>query len=284
MKKFLLSLSFVALTLSAAQAQTVYFQEDFEWLEPWTTSTGVHDFVMESDAVAAESKNLSNKVDEVSAYDALLEKGYTFVQAKHPNDTQYKTRTLDLIMYLQKNYLKMGLTGYHAGIILPAIKDIPADAKLRIAFDWAPMRQGDPGAANRKFDPSELIVILENEGVEKQLAVPAHTLNTGDDFAWMHADIDMDGETVNENTKITIRQIDSQWPYLPEATKSKVCRWFIDNIKVYSTNTSAINEISVDENAPVEYYNVQGIRVANPGSGLYIVKQGNKVAKQLIVK
>ncbi len=37
-----------------------------------------------------------------------------------------------------------------------------------------------------------------------------------------------------------------------------------------------------DENAPVEYYNLQGIRVANPENGIYIVKQGNKVTKRII--
>ncbi len=36
MKKFLLSLSVVALAMSAAaQTETVYFQEDFEWIAPW---------------------------------------------------------------------------------------------------------------------------------------------------------------------------------------------------------------------------------------------------------
>lgn len=37
-----------------------------------------------------------------------------------------------------------------------------------------------------------------------------------------------------------------------------------------------------DENAPVEYYNLQGVRVANPENGLYIVKQGKKVSKKFI--
>jgi len=35
MKKLLLSLSIAAMSISAAQAETVYFQEDFEWLEPY---------------------------------------------------------------------------------------------------------------------------------------------------------------------------------------------------------------------------------------------------------
>lgn len=44
----------------------------------------------------------------------------------------------------------------------------------------------------------------------------------------------------------------------------------------------SVDEITVDENAPVEYYNLQGVRVANPENGLYIRRQGSKVTKVLI--
>lgn len=40
--------------------------------------------------------------------------------------------------------------------------------------------------------------------------------------------------------------------------------------------------VAGDEDAPVEYYNLQGVRVANPTAGLYIVKQGSKVSKAII--
>jgi len=53
------------------------------------------------------------------------------------------------------------------------------------------------------------------------------------------------------------------------------------NILPYDS-TSAIENITVDENAPVEYYNLQGVRVANPESGLYIRKQGNTVTKVVL--
>lgn len=43
-------------------------------------------------------------------------------------------------------------------------------------------------------------------------------------------------------------------------------------------------DTEIDENAPVEYFNMQGVRVAEPTTGLYIVRQGNKVSKQLIRK
>lgn len=41
-------------------------------------------------------------------------------------------------------------------------------------------------------------------------------------------------------------------------------------------------EIADDSNAPVEYFNLQGVRVNDPASGLYIRRQGNSVSKVVI--
>lgn len=51
-----------------------------------------------------------------------------------------------------------------------------------------------------------------------------------------------------------------------------------------STNLAGVNDIVVDssENAPVVYYNLQGVRVANPSNGLYLRVQGNKVVKVIV--
>ena len=38
------------------------------------------------------------------------------------------------------------------------------------------------------------------------------------------------------------------------------------------------------ETAPAVYYNLQGVQVENPTSGIYIVKRGNKVTKERIVR
>ncbi|MEE0980007.1 MAG: hypothetical protein UH625_11460, partial [Muribaculaceae bacterium] len=40
--------------------------------------------------------------------------------------------------------------------------------------------------------------------------------------------------------------------------------------------------IDSDNNAPVEFFNLQGVRVENPENGLYIRRQGNKVSKVII--
>ncbi len=45
-----------------------------------------------------------------------------------------------------------------------------------------------------------------------------------------------------------------------------------------SSHTSGVEGITVDS-APVEYYNLQGVRVANPEAGIFIRRQGNSVTK-----
>ena len=60
-----------------------------------------------------------------------------------------------------------------------------------------------------------------------------------------------------------------------------------ETLQLYPIEYTAITEtgidgVIVDENAPVEYYNLQGVRVANPENGLYIRRQGNKATKVLV--
>lgn len=49
-------------------------------------------------------------------------------------------------------------------------------------------------------------------------------------------------------------------------------------------NVAGVENVVVDndETKPVEYYNIQGVRVQNPTSGLYIVRRGSKVSKVVI--
>lgn len=44
-------------------------------------------------------------------------------------------------------------------------------------------------------------------------------------------------------------------------------------------SVSAVKGLEADENAPVEFFNLQGIRVANPENGIFIRRQGNKTVK-----
>lgn len=45
---------------------------------------------------------------------------------------------------------------------------------------------------------------------------------------------------------------------------------------------AGVGNITIDANEAVEYFNLQGVRVANPENGLYIVRQGNKASKVVL--
>ena len=47
-------------------------------------------------------------------------------------------------------------------------------------------------------------------------------------------------------------------------------------------DTSGIDGFATDANAPVEYYNLQGVRVANPENGIFIRRQGKTVSKVVV--
>lgn len=53
----------------------------------------------------------------------------------------------------------------------------------------------------------------------------------------------------------------------------------VDDVKI---PTTSIEEIGFDMNAPVEYFNLQGIKVVNPEKGIYIKKQGSKAIKVIL--
>ena len=47
--------------------------------------------------------------------------------------------------------------------------------------------------------------------------------------------------------------------------------------------SSGVSDITVDENAPVEYFNLQGVRIDNPAAGQIVIKrQGAKVTKTIV--
>jgi hypothetical protein len=52
-----------------------------------------------------------------------------------------------------------------------------------------------------------------------------------------------------------------------------------------TTSTTGVESVAVeaDENAPVEYYNINGVRISEPtAAGLYIKRQGNKATKVVV--
>lgn len=58
--------------------------------------------------------------------------------------------------------------------------------------------------------------------------------------------------------------------------------YFYDRVVDHNSISSGIGAAEVSADAPKEYFNLQGVAVEHPGSGLYIVRKGSKVSKVYI--
>ena len=71
-------------------------------------------------------------------------------------------------------------------------------------------------------------------------------------------------------------------------TKANIYQYYCNTVasmytfEIPADYATAIESVAVDANAPVEYYNLQGVKVANPENGLFIKKQGNKATKVIL--
>ncbi|MCM1077728.1 MAG: DUF4957 domain-containing protein [Bacteroides sp.] len=106
--------------------------------------------------------------------------------------------------------------------------------------------------------------------------------NDGENLAESEASYDKSGTILTTNPdfadaaagNFTIGATTEQALYQTGAPK-----WLVP----YDDNQSAINSIDADNSdAPVEYFNLQGIRVDNPANGIFIRRQGSKVSKVVV--
>lgn len=125
-------------------------------------------------------------------------------------------------------------------------------------------------------------------GATIKMGVESHKLTDARGVKLLIADEELnapDGNPVEVPTTYT----EQEWLVPTSAGDS-------NDVQIYNTNgchiyfitvtagsgTDAIRTIANDENAPVEYYNIQGVRVNNPSNGLFIMRQGNNVRKVYI--
>ena len=188
--------------------------EDFEWLAglKFVNDKGeaqVPGKTVETDDLDASAPNLYGTFSNgVSIFDMIESKGYKFIYDK--NDPKR--------IYYQENYLKFGKTGNHAGIIIPAMREVP-EGHLYFAFDWCPMRQG-----SGKIDPVNLIVDFTTGDKVTTVNIPTHGWENGHALEWIHTEVDLADIEYTNRTTITIRQ--QEWEV------GTANRWFLDNIKI----------------------------------------------------
>lgn len=112
------------------------------------------------------------------------------------------------------------------------------------------------------------VLVREENGEWVELAMPTHTA-----FNWNYVQ-----QTVDLSAYAG-KKIQLGYHYI--STADCAGTWEIKNVKVAGTALSQA-AIEVAGDAAVEYYNLQGVRVAEPTNGLYIRRQGNKAVKVLV--
>ena len=200
----------------------VFFQDDFEWLEPyiqgWIAANPDDadklDPVGAGDQATHAQPNVWNVAELAATAGAELEKrGYT--------DLNKDAKTL----YMQKNYFKMGATNKHTGLQLPAIKfgASPVDAEL--SFDWCAHMTGKGVIDNVTIT----VEIVEGPGTladnGTQVSAELSTTQEKGKLEWQHAKVKLVG--VTDDTRIQIHPT-----HYKDGAGASQQRWHLDNIKV----------------------------------------------------
>lgn len=94
-----------------------------------------------------------------------------------------------------------------------------------------------------------------------------------------------DGVVTVQNCRFNYTSDPSKAYSWVDETNQSLADKMVATITMPTTEVNGVSNISVaDENAPVEYFNLQGVRVDNPSNGLYIRRQGNTATKVLVNK
>ena len=130
-------------------------------------------------------------------------------------------------------------------------------------------------------------VVAWAPGVSAVVPENAAVINGGDATATeanvvFSEELVLNGETTVEGGKAEteLQALVSSW----EAFSDKLDKGF-PMLKWQAEGSAGINDIVVDETeatGPAVYYNLQGVEVANPENGIYIVRRGNKVTKEIV--
>ena len=214
-------------------AGVTVFEDDYEWLEPWTAS-GVGDDVTANTVNTNTAPNVFTSTAVEGLLAEFISRGYGYVWGwkdqpwsdGDPDNGNKRT------MYIQKNYLKFGKTSYSSGIILPVLSALTGPSDVELTFNWCSCMTG-----NAAPDMTSLNVVVAGGGtIESTGSETSEEIVSGQpikedgttDLAWQNAAVTIKGAT--PATRITIRPANND----PDVTNSArhQNRWYLDNVKV----------------------------------------------------
>jgi len=214
----------LTVTQAPAPPSSVYFQDDFSWLQPYVNAymaedqTATHATMdpVGSQLSSHSQPNIWNLEKMAATLGVELEtRGY--------QDLNKNAKTL----YLQECYFKMGANKKQTGLQLPPQNfegDTPANVEL--SFDWC-AHMGGSGAV----DNVSVTVELTGPGIcadsDAALSNPFTSVQETGQMFWQHASVILVG--VTKDTRIKIRPTNM-------GGTPNYQRWHLDNIKLEKTD------------------------------------------------
>ncbi len=214
--------------------QLIYFEDDFEWMEPWTSASGAGDDVANNTVDTNAAPNVFANATQFADFIAEFQnRGYGYIwgwkgqdwSSDDPDNGNKRT------LYLQRNYLKFGKTSYSSGIILPLLSGISGSDDIDVTFDWCWCMTG---GSKPDYTSLALVVtgdgVFESTGTQTSEEILSEQPTEGDltELKWQHATVRIKGAT--SATRITIRPFNND-PDITNAARHQN-RWYLDNIKV----------------------------------------------------
>ena len=202
--------------------QVIYFEDDFEWLAPYSDATNAPDDVTANSV--GSSPNIFTNAKAQPILKDLQDRGYGFVWSGKGIEgwqTSAPTNGNGQTLYLQKNYLKFGKSDYSSGLVLPAISTLGGPTDVKLTFDWCWCMTGGS-------KPDIMTLTVEADGVTTDLTSEQPTEGDQTKLEWQHATVIISG--VKADTRIILRPTNTD-PYVSNSARGQN-RWYLDNIKI----------------------------------------------------
>ncbi|MDE6197590.1 MAG: Ig-like domain-containing protein [Muribaculaceae bacterium] len=264
---------FTAPTFTKETTATVTFASDNDKVATVDAATGAVTIVAAGEAViSAKSEANNDFLAGAASYKLTVTKA---ADSKYVKATAIEAG--DKVVFVANNKVNKLFNkdyGYMSAEDLPEGTTTSFDGTSDIAFTVAAVEGG--------------FTFTTSEGKMLGAKTGFYTFDTSDDSADNRAwTVTFDAEGVATITNVATSLVVYQDPGFGSfgcydakklATLTNPAKPYIFKIE----GKAGISETVAADNAPVEYYNLQGVRVANPENGLYIRRQGNKVSKVLV--
>lgn len=127
------------------------------------------------------------------------------------------------------------------------------------------------------YSPQRVMNVKADKNVV-DLSAQAKVGETATEFAWT-----LDGEASDDSYTVEngVFTFSKMGTYVATLKNAEYPRLTLTTNEIVIDELSGVEEIE-EENAPVEYYNLQGVKVANPSNGIFVRRQGNKTSKVLV--